>query len=106
MSNRFALVVRFTLKQGHEESFDNLVNETLPGIHAHEPGTLVYISHAVQGAPSQRMFYELYRDQEAFKAHELQPHVRRFLDRRDEHVSHIDVDFLSQIRTAHADQED
>lgn len=94
---RFGLVVRFRLKPGHEEAFDRLVGETLVGIEEQEPGTLVYASHAVRGAPNERLFYEMYRDREAFDAHEEQPHVRRFSDERGQHLDGFEVDLLSVV---------
>jgi quinol monooxygenase YgiN len=33
-----------------------------------------------------RVFYELYRDQDAFEAHEAMPQVRRFLTERAAHL--------------------
>ncbi|WP_245641937.1 putative quinol monooxygenase [Nonomuraea candida] len=45
----------------------------------HEPGTIVYASHRVDGQPLQRIFYELYRDRDAFDAHEQTEQSRRFL---------------------------
>lgn len=89
------LLVRFTLKPGHEDAFDQLVTETLTGIRDAEPGTLIYACHHVRDAPSERMFYEVYRDAEAFKAHESGPHVVRFLAERKQHVTHFEVDFLA-----------
>jgi quinol monooxygenase YgiN len=93
----FGLVVRFNLRPGHEAQFDALVSETLNGIRNQEPGTLVYATHTLTGAPGTRVFYELYRDREAFDAHESQPHTRRFLAARDEHVETFSVDFLSLV---------
>ena len=78
----FALVVRFQLKAGTEESFDQLVVETTAKIRTEEPGTLLYLCHTVQGSPDARIFYELYRDDEAFQAHEVAQHVRDFHARR------------------------
>ena len=78
----FALVVRFDLHQGAEDEFDQLVEETTAQIRAHEPGTLLYLCHRVQGAPGARVFYELYRDDAAFQAHEVAPHVEEFHARR------------------------
>ena len=95
MSDRFALVVKFILKPGQEEAFDKLVSETLPGIRDLEPGTLVYTCHEVQNAPSERVFYELYSDRAAFEAHEDQPHVKRFLAGRQQHIERFEVDFLT-----------
>jgi quinol monooxygenase YgiN len=91
-----ALVVTHVLLPGHEEAFDALVVRTLEGIRASEPGTLVYVSHAVADPP-RRVFYELYADRAAFAAHEQQPHVRRFLTERREHIESLEVDFLDAV---------
>jgi len=96
---RFGLVVRFRLKPGHGDAFDKLVSETLGEIEDREPGTLVYTSHGVNGAPDDRLFYELYEDRAAFQAHEAQPHVRRFLDERGQHIDDFEVDFLDVVAT-------
>ena len=61
----FGLCVRFTCKdQASAEAYDRLVAETVEGIKASEPGTLVYACHLVEGQPLQRIFYELYRDRQ------------------------------------------
>lgn len=50
MTDGFGLVVRFTCKdQTSAEAFDRLVAETAEKIRAHEPGTLVYAVHQVEG---------------------------------------------------------
>ena len=95
----FGLCVRFTCKnQASAEAYDRLVAETVEAIKANEPGTLVYASHLVEGKPLQRIFYELYRDQAAFEAHEASPHTRRYLDQRDRYLASTEVDWLT-IRT-------
>jgi quinol monooxygenase YgiN len=91
----FALVVRFTVRPGAEEQFDELVADTAEGIRASEPGTLVYACHHVEGEPQQRIFYELYRDRAAFDAHEQSPHTRRFLAERELLLDSTAVDFLA-----------
>lgn len=91
----FALVVRFTVRPGHESDFDKLVARTVAGIRAHEPGTLVYAVHEVDGAPRERIFYELYRDKAAFSDHEAEPHTRRFLAEREALLESKQVDFLA-----------
>jgi quinol monooxygenase YgiN len=91
----FALVVRFTVRPGAEDDFDQLVARTAASIRAHEPGTLVYAAHAVDGAPRERIFYELYRDRAAFTDHEAQPHTRRFLAEREPLLESKQVDFLA-----------
>ena len=92
----FGLSVRFTCKDsGSAEGFDALVAETVPQIRQHEPGTLVYAVHTVEGQPLQRIFYELYRDKAAFEAHEAAPHTRRYLDERDQYLASTEVDWLT-----------
>jgi quinol monooxygenase YgiN len=96
----FGLVVRFTLKDGAAADFDRLVKETVPEIHRHEPGTVVYAVHQVEDQPNTRIFYELYRDREAFDDHERQDHTRRFLTERERYLSEPpQVDFLA-LQTA------
>ena len=91
----FALVVRFTVRPGCEADFDALVAETAKGIRAHEPGTLVYACHTVDGAERERIFYELYSDRAAFEAHEAQDHTRRFLTEREALLESKVVDFMA-----------
>ncbi|GAA3724614.1 putative quinol monooxygenase [Salinactinospora qingdaonensis] len=91
----FGLVVRFTLADEQSAAgFDALVGETLPKIRESEPGTLIYAVHHVEGKPLERIFYELYRDRDAFQAHEEQPHVKRFLEERGAFLASTEVDFL------------
>ena len=92
----FGLSVRFTCRDAESAAgFDRLVAETVPEIRQHEPGTLVYAVHTVEGKPLERIFYELYRDRAAFGAHEEQPHTRRFLAGREKFLASVAVDFLS-----------
>lgn len=100
IESAFGLVVRFTLKPGSEADFDELTAVTVAEVQRQEPGTLLYVCHQVDGAPSQRIFYELYRDRAAFDAHEAQPHVRTFLVQREALLDRTDVDFLAP--TVHA----
>jgi quinol monooxygenase YgiN len=69
----------------------SIVSTTVAEIRQHEPGTLLYGVHTVDGEPA-RVFYELYRDEAAFQAHESQPHVRYFLGERDRLLERVVVD--------------
>jgi len=82
-----ALVVRFELAPGEEAAFDALMTETCRGIATHERGTIVYAVTRDPAHPSVRTFLEVYRDEAALRAHENQPHTRRFLDRRSDHLA-------------------
>jgi quinol monooxygenase YgiN len=92
----FGLCVRFTCKdETSAAAYDRLVAETIEAIKTDEPGTLVYASHLVDGQPLQRIFYELYRDEGAFRAHEAAPHTRRYLDEREQYLASTEVDWLT-----------
>lgn len=94
----YALVVRFELNDDESAAgFDQLVEETGRGIADHEPGTLVYATHRVQDAPLARVFYELYRDREAFEEHERQPHTLRFLAERNQFIASTRVEFVTPV---------
>lgn len=96
----YALVVKFGLQDNDAaDAFDQLVAETVARIREAEPGTLVYSTHAVQGEPLARIFYEVYRDREAFEEHERQPHTIRFLEERDNYTSSVRVEFLTPAAT-------
>ena len=83
----FALLVRFEVLPGHLPAFDALVQQTLAGIAAGEPGTIVYATHRQAERPDDRIFYEAYVDHDAFLAHEQTPHTRRFLAERGQHLA-------------------
>lgn len=92
----FALVVRFDLLDPDAASaFDTLVAEVLPQITEREPGTLVYATHTVEDEPLARVFYEVYIDRAAHRAHEAAPHTAHFLAAKDRYVASARVDFLT-----------
>ena len=91
----FALVVRFDCRDSAAaEQFDALTAEVVREIGAKEPGTLLYATHAVEQEPLARVFYEVYRDREAFQAHESAEHVRQFHARKDPLLVATRVEFL------------
>ena|SRR5690242_3542050 len=93
-----ALSVRFTCKdEASAAAHDELVAATVAAIRANEPGTLIYAVHRVDGAPLQRIFYELYTDQAAFEAHESAPHTRHYLAAREEFLVSTEVDRLTLL---------
>jgi len=94
----FGLMVRFTCKdEAATAGFDDLIARTGEQIRANEPGTLIYTVHRVDGRPLERAFYELYRDEDAFKAHEAQEYVKAFHTERVEYVSTTEVDRLEYV---------
>jgi quinol monooxygenase YgiN len=92
----FALVVRFDCRdEAAAARFDQLTAEVVDQITVKEPGTLLYATHSVDGEPLARVFYEVYRDRDAFQTHEAADHVVRFHTEKDPLVAGRRVEFLT-----------
>lgn len=78
----YGLLTVFTIMDGSGEAFDRLAEQTVEAVRRGEPDTLIYACHAVKSAPLQRIVYELYRDEVAYRDHQRQPHVERFVNER------------------------
>ena len=91
----FALVVRFDCRDEVAAArFDELTVSVVRQIAEREPGTLVYATSVVDGEPLARVFYEVYRDRDAFEAHENAEHVRRFHELKNPLLTATRVEFL------------
>ncbi|NRQ31420.1 hypothetical protein HII36_06140 [Nonomuraea sp. NN258] len=84
--NIYGLLTVFTIMDGSGDAFDRLAESTVEAVRRGEPDTLVYACHAVKSAPLQRIVYELYRDEVAYRDHQRQPHVERFVNERQSMV--------------------
>ncbi|WP_080043667.1 putative quinol monooxygenase [[Actinomadura] parvosata] len=78
----YGMLTVFTIMDGAGDAFDRLAEATVEAVRRGEPDTLVYVCHAVKSAPLQRIVYELYRDEVAYRDHQRQPHVERFVNER------------------------
>lgn len=99
----FTLVVRFDLLDtSAARAFDELTAAAVPLIRAHEPGTLVYETYAVDDEPLARVFYEVCRDRDrdAHAEHERQPHTTAFLTTLRSLVAQTRVEYLSRTQSA------
>ncbi|GGV11366.1 hypothetical protein GCM10010182_34570 [Actinomadura cremea] len=76
----------YTLLDGREEAFDRLAAELVKAARTAEPETVVCALHEVVGSSTQRILYQLFRDEAAFNAHRHQPHLKRFLAESRTHV--------------------
>lgn len=76
----------YTLLDGREEAFDRLAADLVKAALAVEPDTVIFACHEVVGGPTQRIFYQLFRNEAAFAAHREQAHLRRFLAESRTHV--------------------
>ncbi|GGO69897.1 putative quinol monooxygenase [Nonomuraea cavernae] len=78
----YGMLTVFSLIDGSGEAFDRLAEQTVEAVRRGEPDTLIYACHSVKSAPLQRIVYELYRDEVAYRDHQRQPHVERFVNDR------------------------
>jgi quinol monooxygenase YgiN len=78
----YGRIVIFTLLEDRVADFDRLAEHTAEEVRTAEPDTLVYVIHVVPNAPMQRIYYEIYRDRDAFDNHENQPYMQRFVAER------------------------
>jgi quinol monooxygenase YgiN len=81
-SRPYGRIVIFTLLEDRVADFDRLAEQTAEEVRTAEPDTLVYVIHLVPNAPMQRIFYEIYRDRDAFDRYENQPYMQRFVAER------------------------
>ncbi len=78
----FGQITIYTLLDDRLEDFDRMTERVVEQVTSLEPGTLVYIVHAVPTAPMQRILYEVYRDRAAYDEHMAQPYVARYVAER------------------------
>jgi quinol monooxygenase YgiN len=90
----FAVVVRFTVREGNEAEFDDLVARAAADVRSYDPRTLVYAWHRVEDAPRDRVFYGLWDDRASMLAHAGQPHMRHFQDTREPLLESTHADYL------------
>jgi quinol monooxygenase YgiN len=78
----FGQITIYTLIEDRLAEFDRLTEQVVEQVRAKEPGTLVYIVHAVPTAPMQRILYEVYQDRPAYDEHLSQPYMMRYVAER------------------------
>jgi quinol monooxygenase YgiN len=78
----FGQITIYTVLDERIDDFDRMTEQVVEQVRASEPGTLVYIAHAVPTAPMQRILYEVYSGRTAYEDHLAQPYVARFESER------------------------
>src|SRR5262249_20732988 len=72
------VVAQWEAKQGEEEKVAAILDRFLPEAQREEGAKLFLISRAKDN-PSQFLFYELFRDEAAFKAHQESAHFKTYI---------------------------
>ncbi|GLW70769.1 hypothetical protein Kpho02_30680 [Kitasatospora phosalacinea] len=78
MTGQYAVAARFELVDGRAEEFDALAGWRIGQAAANEPGLVGYAVHRVDGEPLVRVFYEIYRDEAAFREHRATAQTAEF----------------------------
>ena len=68
-------VAKFKLNMDKEDEGLHALKELCAAVEQNEPGVLAYICHRSSKNPDQLLFFEVYKDEEAMKAHGKTPHM-------------------------------
>jgi quinol monooxygenase YgiN len=94
-----AVVARLKMQAGKEEQALAQLRQMVEAVQANEPGALAYIAHRSKQDPTQIIFFELYVDDDAFRAHGQTPHMQQFRSAFAEvfEVAETKVDLLDRV---------
>jgi len=91
------LVARFNVKAGKEEEVENILVSLVEPTRA-EKGCVFYYLHRVKEEKGHFLFYECFRNEEAFNVHVETPYIKGFLDRTDELLAEPpDITFIEKM---------
>ena len=68
-------LAKFKLNMEKEAEGLQALKELCAAVEANEPGVLVYLCHRSTKNPDELVFFEVYKDDEALKAHGKTPHM-------------------------------
>ncbi len=71
-------IARIKIKDGKEDQALAALKKMAESVEANEPGTLAYIIHRSIDDPSEIVFFELYADDDAWKAHSQGDSMKAF----------------------------
>lgn len=70
-------IAKFKLNMDKEEEGLKTLKELCAAVEKEEPGVLTYICHRSTKNPDEIVFFEIYKDEEAMKAHGKTPHIAK-----------------------------
>ena len=68
-------IVKFKINMENEDGAIKALQELTKGVEDNEPGVLTYIAHRSKNDPSEVVFFEIYKDEQAVQAHNGTPHM-------------------------------
>jgi quinol monooxygenase YgiN len=72
------VVAQWEAKEGEADRIAGILARFLPEAQA-EPGTKLFLIGRAKDNPAQFLFYELFRDEAAFKAHQESAHFKTYI---------------------------
>ena len=72
------IIARIKIKDGKEDEALAALKKMAESVEANEPGTLAYVIHRSKDDPSEIVFFELYKDDDATKAHSQGDSMKAF----------------------------
>ncbi len=93
------IIARIKIKDGKEDAALEALKKMAAGVEANEPGTLAYVIHQSKDDPSEIVFFELYDDDDASKAHSQGDSMKAFQSGFAEifDVSQVKIEQLDRI---------
>jgi quinol monooxygenase YgiN len=72
------VVAQWEAKEGQADRIADILSRFLPEAQS-EPGAKLFLISRAKENPAQFLFYELFRDEAAFKAHQESPHFKTYI---------------------------
>lgn len=71
------LIARFKIQEGKEDEGVRQLQTMTNAVKDNEPGALAYMCHRSKEDPSEVVFFESYKDEDALKAHRKTEHMKQ-----------------------------
>jgi quinol monooxygenase YgiN len=72
-------IAKLKLNKAKEEEALKLLGDLCAAVEANEPGVLIYLGHRSAKKRDEIVFFEVYRDEAALKAHTKTPHFKKLV---------------------------
>ncbi|MCZ7563251.1 MAG: antibiotic biosynthesis monooxygenase [Burkholderiales bacterium] len=93
----FVLVVNVKIKAGEVEPFMQKLFANATAARETEPGCRQFDVSVDASDPTKVMFYEVYDDEAAFKAHQETPHFKRYIETALAHLESRERAFFKRV---------
>lgn len=78
-SEMITQIAKFKIKPDNEEEAVAALQELCKAVEENEPGVLAYVCNRSEKDPAEIVFFEVYKDADALKAHGQTPHIKKLI---------------------------